>query len=281
LLLFAHPIRVLADRSAPPGFELLVRMRDESGEILPPGEYIKAAQRFQMLTELDRYVVDAALDTLSPHRGLLVRLSSSISINVSGQSLTDEKFVAHFIDKLRTSRIPPGLITLEVTEQAAISSLEVASAMMRKLRHVGCGLAIDDFGTGANSLAYLRSLPITRLKIDGSFVRDMLRNRRSEAGIKGIMKLAREYRLDTVAEYVESEAVAARLQALGVARGQGYLFGKPEPIDLALQSLAEDHARIPSRAQRRSPRGPGAARDRLFPRCFAFLLLLAHRRSCL
>jgi EAL domain-containing protein (putative c-di-GMP-specific phosphodiesterase class I) len=185
-------------------------------------------------------VVDAALDILSPHRGLLVRLSSSISINVSGQSLTDEGFIAHFIDKLRASRIPPGLITLEITEQAAVSSLEVASAMMRKLRQVGCGLAIDDFGTGANSLAYLRSLPVTRIKIDGSFVRDLLRNRRSEAGIKGIMKLAREYRLDTVAEYIESEAVAVRLMALGVARGQGFLFGKPEPIDLALQKLAEE-----------------------------------------
>lgn len=148
--------------------------------------------------------------------------------------------MAHFIDKLRASRIPPGLITVEVTEQAAVSNLEVAAIMMRKLREVGCGLAIDDFGTGANSLAYLRSLPVTRIKIDGSFVRDMLRNKRSEAGIKGIMQLAREYSLDTVAEYIESEAVAARLQALGVERGQGYLFGKPEPVELALQKLADE-----------------------------------------
>jgi diguanylate cyclase (GGDEF)-like protein len=240
LLLFAQPIRLLADRSAPPGFELLIRLRDESGEIRPPGDFLAAAQRFQLLKDLDRYVVDAALDALSPFRGLLVRLSSSISINVSGQSLADEAFVDHVIEKIRATRVPPGLITMEVTEQSALTNLDKADRMMRRLREIGCGIAIDDFGTGANSLAYLRSLPVTRIKIDGSFVRDMLTNSRSEAGVKGILQLAREYRLDTVAEYVESEAIAARLKSLGVLRGQGYLFGKPEPLELALEKLGEE-----------------------------------------
>ncbi len=240
LLLFAQPIRLLADRSAAPSFELLIRMRDESGEIRPPGEFIAAAQSYQLLPDLDRYVVDAALDALSPHRAMLVRLSSSFSINVSGQSLTNEPFVDHFIEKLRASRVPPGLIMIEVTEQAAVTNLDRAGKMMRRLRDVGCGIAIDDFGTGANSLAYLRTLPVTRLKIDGSFIRDMLTNKRSEAGVKGILQLAREYNLDIVAEFVESEALAARLQSMGVQRGQGYLFGKPEPVDLALQKLGEE-----------------------------------------
>lgn len=239
LLLFAQPIRLLADRSAAPSFELLIRMRDESGEIRSPGEFIAAAQNFQLLPDIDRYVVDAALDALSPHRAMLVRLSSSFSINVSGQSLTNEPFVDHFIEKLRASRVPPGLITIEVTEQAAVTNLDRAATMMRRLRDVGCGIAIDDFGTGANSLAYLRSLPVTRLKIDGSFIRDMLTNKRSEAGVKGILQLAREYNLDIVAEFVETEALARRLQSMGVQRGQGYLFGKPEPVDLALQKLGE------------------------------------------
>jgi diguanylate cyclase (GGDEF)-like protein len=240
LLLFAQPIRLLADRSAPPSFELLIRMRDESGEIRPPGDFIAAAQRFQLLPDLDRYVVDAALDALSPHRALMVRLSSSFSINVSGQSVADEAFVDHFMEKLRASRVPPGLIMIEVTEQAAVTNLGRAEKMMRRLRDVGCGIAIDDFGTGANSLAYLRTLPVTRIKIDGSFIRDMLTNKRSEAGVKGILQLAREFNLDIVAEYVESEAVATRLRALGVQRGQGYLFGRPEPIELALEKLGEE-----------------------------------------
>lgn len=240
LLLFAQPIRMLADRVAPPGFELLVRIRDESGEIRSPGDFIVAAQRFQLLTELDRQVASAALRALSPHRTLLARLATSVSINVSGQSLADEAFIDQFVEQLRESRVPPGLITLEVTEQAAVSNMARAEINLRRLRELGCGIAIDDFGTGANSLAYLRVLPVTRIKIDGSFVRDMLTNQRSEAGIRGIMQLAREYQLDTVGEYVETEVIAARLQALGVQRGQGYLFGKPVPIEHALESLAEE-----------------------------------------
>jgi EAL domain-containing protein (putative c-di-GMP-specific phosphodiesterase class I) len=240
LLLFAQPIRLLADRSEAPGFELLVRMRDESGKIRAPGEFIAAAQTFQLLPDLDRYVVDAAMQVLARHRSLLARLSCSVSINVSGQSLASEAFIDHFIEKLRASRIPGGLITLEVTEQAALRNLERTSASMRRLRDLRCRIAIDDFGTGANSLAYLRSLPVTCLKIDGSFVRDVLTNKRSEAGIKGIVQMAREYQLDTVAEYVESEAVARQMRVLGVKYGQGYLFGKPEPVELALEKLGEE-----------------------------------------
>jgi EAL domain-containing protein (putative c-di-GMP-specific phosphodiesterase class I) len=205
-----------------------------------PGEFMAAAQRFQLLPDLDRFVVDAALRALSPHRGLLVRLSSSFSINVSGQSLADEAFANQFIVALRESRVPPGLVTVEITEQAAITHLDRAAQTLGRLRAAGCGIAIDDFGTGASALAYLRELPVSRLKIDGSFVRDMLTNPRSEAGVKGILQLAREYRLDTVAEYVETEQQAARLQALGAQRGQGYLFGKPLPIEGALQMLAEE-----------------------------------------
>jgi EAL domain-containing protein (putative c-di-GMP-specific phosphodiesterase class I) len=240
MLLFAQPIRLLADPGQSPGFELLVRMRDEAGEIRAPGEFIAAAQSFQLLPDLDRYVVDAAIDALTPHRALLTRLQCSISINVSGQSLCSDAFVDHLIEKLRASRIPGALITIEVTEQAALTNLEQASASMRRLRELHCGIAIDDFGTGANSLAYLRSLPVTRLKIDGSFVRDVLTNKRSEGGIKGIMQLAHEFKLDTVAEYVESEGVARRMRLLGVKRGQGYLFGKPEPLELALEKLGEE-----------------------------------------
>ncbi|MET0281601.1 MAG: bifunctional diguanylate cyclase/phosphodiesterase [Steroidobacteraceae bacterium] len=240
LLLYAQPIRLLADRSHAPGFELLLRMRDDSGEIRPPADFIAAAQRFQLLPAIDRYVVDAAFESLSPHRALLARLGSSISINVSGQSFTDEPFIDHFIERLHASRVPPGLITVEVTEQAAVTNLAHAGAMMKRLREAGCGIALDDFGTGANSLAYLRNLPVTRIKIDGSFIRDLLTSARSAATVNGILQLAKEFGLDIVAEYIENETVAARLEALGVQHGQGYLFGKPVPLELALQKLAEE-----------------------------------------
>jgi len=110
---------------------------------------------------------------------------------------------------------------------------------MRRLRDVGCGIALDDFGTGANSLAYLRSLPVSRIKIDGSFVRDMMSNPRSEAAVRGILQLSRGFKLDTVAEYVENEMLATKLRALGVDKGQGHLFGKPEPLEEALRQMAD------------------------------------------
>ncbi|RYG74990.1 EAL domain-containing protein, partial [bacterium] len=109
----------------------------------------------------------------------------------------------------------------------------------RRLREAGCGIALDDFGIGANSLAYLRSLPATRIKIDGSFVKDMLTNPRSEAAVKGILQLSRGFKLETVAEYVETEGLAQRLRMLGVEKGQGHLFGKPEPLETVLRTLGE------------------------------------------
>jgi Amt family ammonium transporter len=177
---------------------------------------------------------------LAPQRGLLARLAVSISINVSGASVGDEGFVDHFVEQLRLSRIPPGIITVELTEQAAVTNLEQAGRMMKRLREVGCGIALDDFGTGSNSLTNLRSMPITRIKIDGSFVRDLMTDRRCEAAVKGILQLSRSFSLDTVAEYVETEPLAAKLRELGVDKGQGHLFGKPEPLEQALARLAEE-----------------------------------------
>jgi diguanylate cyclase (GGDEF)-like protein len=240
LVLFAQPIRSLKDTTAPPGFELLMRIRDPSGEMRSPGEFLAAAQRYQLLSQIDRHVVDSALESLAPHRSLLTRMSVSISLNVSGASFTDESFVDHFIEKLRNSRIPPGIIIIEVTEQAAVTNLARAEAMMKRLREAGCGIALDDFGTGANSLAYLRTLPVTRIKIDGSFVRDMMTNARSEAAVKGILQLSRGFKLDTVAEFVETEALANKLRGLGVDKGQGHYFGKPEPLDTALRKLGDE-----------------------------------------
>jgi diguanylate cyclase (GGDEF)-like protein len=239
IVLFAQRIASLKDRAAMPGFELLMRMRGADGTVLPPGDFIAAAQRFQLLPALDRYVVDNAFEVLSPHRALLTRLAVSMSINISGQSVADESFVDHFVEQLRNSRIPPGIIMVEITEQAAVTNVAMAEKMMRRLREVGCGIALDDFGTGANSLANLRALPVTRIKIDGSFVRDLLTNPRSEAAVRGILQLSRGFKLDTVAEYVETEALAMKLRGLGVDKGQGHLFGRPEPLEAVLRSLAD------------------------------------------
>ncbi|MEY4760995.1 MAG: hypothetical protein RLZZ200_851 [Pseudomonadota bacterium] len=238
LLLFAQKIVPLADVGSVAGFELLVRMRDRiTGATIPPKDFIAAAQRYGLLPEVDRYVADVAFQALATHRELLSRGSATFSINVSGASVGDGEFVDFFLRRLRESRFPPSRVTLEITEQAAVAKLDRAADMMRRLREVGCGIAIDDFGTGANSLAYLRSLPLTRLKIDGSFVKDMLTNPRSEAAVRGIVEMARNFRLETVAEFVENGATTERLRSLGIDYGQGYQFGMPQPIEEAILSL--------------------------------------------
>ncbi len=190
-----------------------------------------------MLPVVDRYVVDQAFATLAPHCELLARQHVTMAINVSGQSLCDAEFATHFIDQLQRSKLPPGCIVVEVTEQVAAGNLIKAADVMRQLRAAGCGIAIDDFGTGANSLAYVHKLPVTRLKIDGSFVRDITTNRKSEAAVRGIVQLARDFVLQTVGEYVEDQQQLDILRRLGVDFGQGYFFGKAEPLEATVAAL--------------------------------------------
>jgi len=244
LELHAQPIISLQDSRHPMGFELLLRSRVsmESEEGVYPIKLIEVAQRYQLLSLLDRYVVDQAFSILAPHRDLLARQRVTVSINVCGQSLCDREFTSHFIDELRHSRIAPACIVVEVIEQVALADLERAGDAMRRLRAAGCGIAIDDFGTGANSLAYVHQLPVTRLKIDGSFIRDITTNKRSEVAVKGIVQLARDFVLQTVGEHVETVEQSELLRRLGVEFGQGYLFGKAEPLDAAIATLTEREA---------------------------------------
>jgi EAL domain-containing protein (putative c-di-GMP-specific phosphodiesterase class I) len=166
----------------------------------------------------------------------------SFSINVSGQSIGDEAFIDQLIAQIRHSGVPPAALTIEITEQSAVSNLATAAELMRRMRRVGCQVALDDFGTGMNSLASLKGLPVSRIKIDGSFVKDLLTNGRSLATVQAILALARPLELDTVAEYVESEALADRLALLGIDYGQGYAFGKPEPLDDVLSGLQNEES---------------------------------------
>jgi diguanylate cyclase (GGDEF)-like protein len=236
--LYAQPIVSLRNAKHPLGFELLLRRRDDADNADDAGRLIAVAQRYNMLPLVDRYVVDRAFAMLAPHREVLARLRITVGINVSGQSICDAEFTDHFIDELKRAKLPSRCITVEVTEQSAVGNLAKASEAMRRLRAAGCGIAIDDFGTGANSLAYVHQLPVTRLKIDGSFVRDITTNKKSEAAVRGIVQLARDFVLQTVGEYVEDEQQAELLRRLGVDFGQGYLYGKAEPLDATLAALA-------------------------------------------
>jgi EAL domain-containing protein (putative c-di-GMP-specific phosphodiesterase class I) len=228
--------------SLPASFEILLRLRGPDDEIIAPGSLINAAQRYQLLPTVDRWVAERALHTLTAYRSMLKSRGISISINVSGQSIADEAFIRRFIEQLKAANLPHGCVMVEITEQAAVTNFAQANDMIHRLKGMGCRFALDDFGTGSNSLTNLKSLDIARVKIDGSFVRDILTNKRSQVTVRAIVELAKGFSLDTVAEFVETKAIADAVRKLGVDYAQGYAFGRPEPLRDALERLSHDES---------------------------------------
>lgn len=242
LVLFAQRIQPLQDPSLPGGYELLLRLKEPNGDLVTPGPLIEAAQRYQLLPAVDRWVVRRALEMLAPFRVMLRTREVGMSINISGQSLGDDSFMEQLTLLLREAYLPPNCVSIELTEQAAVSNLARAAEMVKRLSALGCRFALDDFGTGSNSLSYLKALQTYRVKIDGAFVRDLLTNSNSQATVRAIVELARGLGIETVAEYVEDGLVAAELKRLGVDYAQGYAFGKPHPLKDILQQLAADES---------------------------------------
>ena len=243
LLLYAQRIVPLQRLDLAGGYEILMRLHAPDGTIVAPGALIAAAQRYQLLPSIDRWVMQRTLQMLAPYRTTLTHCGMAFSLNVSGQSICDEAFVSQFAEQLQNAHLPLGCVTIEITEQAAVTNLAQADAMIRRLGALGCRLALDDFGTGANSLTNLKSLQIARVKIDGSFVRDIVTEKRSQATVRAIVELAKGYAIDTVAEFVENQAIADAVRKLGVDYAQGYAFGKPEPLDEVLTHLGQDESR--------------------------------------
>jgi diguanylate cyclase (GGDEF)-like protein len=242
LLLFAQRVAPLRDPSLPGGYEILLRLQEVDGSLVAPGPLIEAAQRYQILPSIDRWVVQRALQMLGPYRSMLRTRGLGMSINVSGQSIGDETFIQQFIQLLKQANLPRDCVSIELTEQAAITNLANAKQMVARMSALGCTVALDDFGTGANSLTYMKALQVSRVKIDGSFVRDILSDRNSQATVRAVVELAKSLGIPTVAEYVESAEIAREVRRLGVDYGQGYALGRPEPLSKLLESLAKDES---------------------------------------
>jgi diguanylate cyclase (GGDEF)-like protein len=234
----AQPILPLRGNYGRPRFELLIRMLGDRGEIIPPDKFLSAAERYQLMPTVDRWVVKRACELLSRHSASLGEEFARFAINLSGQSLQDESFLAFVIDQLKSTGLSPAVLCFELTETATIGNLEKAQNFMRTLQDLGCQFALDDFGTGVSSLAYLKDLSVNYLKIDGSFVRDAVSNSRSESMIKAIAQLAKVMCMETIAEYVETDALRVRMADLGVDYGQGFAMGKAQPLEDLLQELA-------------------------------------------
>ena len=256
----AQLIQPLAEASAshPPHFELLLRMIGTGGETVGPDRFLSAARRYQLMPAIDRWVVSQAIEMLKPHAAQLAHRPVVFSINFSGQSLGDDEFADFLFQRIEGSGIAPGVLCFELTESDAVQNIARAEMLMRGLRRLGCGVALDDFGTGLSSLAYLRSLPATLLKIDGSFVRDILRDPRSESMVQAIAQLARNIGIATVAEYAETPELVTRLTALGVDFGQGFAIGRPVPLVEVLDELPLYAAMTPLVSRAIEESGPHA-----------------------
>jgi len=220
-----------------PKFELLLRMTDERGQNLSPDKFLSAAERYQLAPAIDRWVLRRVLQTLKPHAAALAGRSACFAVNISGQSLGDADFCAFLESELRGSGLPASLLSFELTETAAVANIVRAEALMRRLRELGFDVALDDFGRGLSSLTYLKTLPATCLKIDGTFVRDVVDDDRSQAMLSAIVRLAQAMGLRTVAECVESDAIRDIVRQLGVEFGQGFSIGRPQPLDQVILAV--------------------------------------------
>ena len=237
MTLFAQRIMPLHSQDEVGGYELLLRSLDPPQENHAPAALLAAALRSGLAPELDLWVIDHAIGAARPYLPELLASNVSLSINLAGPSLTDDGFLERLRTLITRSGLPPGLILFEVTETVALLSLTKAVKFIRELRAMGCRFALDDFGTGANSLKNLTNLPVDRVKIDGSFVSDILTNPQSAAIVRAMVTLARDLGINTVAEYAETEQIIQRLTELGVEHAQGYAIEKPRALALVLAEL--------------------------------------------
>jgi len=237
LCLFAQPI-ISLENDELKHYELLVRMKAEDGAMIPPGSFLPAAQRYNLIENLDRWVVRHACQMLHDHP-LFVDKIDFVSINLSGASFTSPGAMQSILDILGETGLPPGKICFEVTETMAISSLEEAVNFMEKIKALGCRFALDDFGSGISSFGYLKALPVDYLKIDGVFVKDIVEDPIDLAMVKSINEIGQVMGMKTIAEFVENDEIKMKLKTIGVNYGQGYGLGKPVPLtDLLAKTQA-------------------------------------------
>ena len=210
--------------------EILLRLERPNGEMLSPGIFLPAAERYNLASRVDRWVLDNLLRWGSQHVDVWHELDM-VSVNLSATSLGDPEFMAWLEMRLMTEPDLVDKLCVEITETAAVSQLDQAQALIELLRPLGCKLALDDFGSGFSSFAYLKLLDVDFVKIDGQFVVNLCENKSDQAIVNAICQLGRDMEFEVIAEFVESVDIGKRLRALGVDYGQGYAIGKPSALE--------------------------------------------------
>jgi diguanylate cyclase (GGDEF)-like protein/PAS domain S-box-containing protein len=230
--LHAQPIVAIGGADEPPAYELLLRMRSDSGELVPPATFLPIAERFDLIQAIDRWVLGQAIALLRREHedGRPVTLS----VNLSGRTMGDADFAGWLEAQLTATPVPPGRLVVEITETAAIVNLERARALAAALRRLGCRLALDDFGAGFASFASLKHLSFDLLKIDGEFVRGVRDNPTDRLVVEAVVAIARGLGTPSLAEFVADEDTLDAVRALGVDYAQGFHLGRPAPVEEAL-----------------------------------------------
>ncbi|HEX6259769.1 MAG TPA: EAL domain-containing protein, partial [Woeseiaceae bacterium] len=211
-------------------YELLLRMRGEDGEIVGPDHFIPAAERYNLMSMLDRWVIREALSQLADRSHDSEQARFTLAINLSGTSLSEDRFLEFVIDELTRQRLPQGAICFEITETAAISNLSRVIHFMQTLRKLGCKFSLDDFGSGLSSFTYLKNLPVDYLKIDGQFIRNVAEDSVDESMVRAINEVGRAMGIATIAERVESKKVLDKLGDLGIEFAQGFFIARPTSV---------------------------------------------------
>jgi diguanylate cyclase (GGDEF)-like protein/PAS domain S-box-containing protein len=233
LELYYQPIVPIGTNKDPRGhYELLLRMRGESGELIHPAEFIPAAERYNIMPMIDRWVVSQALGALAHYRADGdIRHGYTLSINLSGTSLNDDHFLEFLISELQAYDLSPGAVCFEITETAAISNLANVVHFMKEFRARGCQFSLDDFGSGLSSFMYLKNLPVDYLKIDGQFIQNVTTDHVDRSMVEAITQIGHAMGIKTIAERVESAEVLACLAQIGVEYAQGIYIAVPESVE--------------------------------------------------
>lgn len=227
----AQPIvPIQGDNQGRRNYELLVRMRDESGRVVPPGAFLPAVERYNLSQRLDRWVITTALEWMATHRAQVER-ASRIFINLSGDSVGDPQLQEFIRHSILAMQVPPEKLGFEITETAAISNLTRANRLIADLRQLGCAFSLDDFGSGVSSFAYLKALTVDFLKIDGLFIGNIVADRIDYEMVRSITDIGHVMGKQVVAESVESLEAMEKLRHIGVDFVQGFAVGGPVGID--------------------------------------------------
>jgi len=229
VVLYSQPVIRLADQAVI-HHEILMRVVDRSGGIVPPGEFFEVAESLGMAQEIDLRVVSKVIEVLKGYRGHKTRYF----VNLSRTSISDPHWVRRFHNMLAAAPIDHSQLVFEITETAAMSSVDVTQEFIAQMKQLNCRFALDDFGAGFSSFYFLKRFEVDYLKIDGSFVRELAADSASRLFVRALCDVARGLKKQVIAEWVEDQAVMAILIEMGVQYGQGFLFAHPTPFPAAV-----------------------------------------------